>query len=366
MGLVDPVWMTSKEKKLPKALAAVEQMTGQSELAQVAIGAPLAVVADAAVGKVTDRDCLVGIAMGATCESARIAAMDRMDDQALDSFVHEAGRWLKKQGLYGYEEWQLSKRFHDGEKGLMLDLQDAALERIGGQETLMRIAGDSTCFRDALCQRARKRLDGEHRKRLVLTSPDADLVAEAIADGFDDEAFLREHVVQGARELPCLADKFESYKARAKDETVIEKLIVAALSQMRDEEFLFDVAMKQIEGPLDKDCDNGWTWPMIEAAVWHIADQEKLYRVVVGIFRMRGARSFEQIQGAAISRMHDETRLRLISEKYCDPQGYGNSPSNPGIMALKQLKSKGKGTFYRKLEGSDIRFEGSNWDRLDT
>lgn len=366
MELFEPAWMTSKEKKLGKALAAVEQMTGQSELAQVAIGAPFAVVAEAAVDKVTDRDCLVEIAMGAACESARIAAMDRMDDQALESFVHEAGRWLKKQGLYGYEEWQLSKRFHDGEKGLVLDLQDAALERIGSQETLMRLAGDPGCFRDALCQRARKRLDGEHRKRLVLTSPDADLVAEAIADGFDDEAFLREHVVRGARELPCLADEFESYKARAKDKTAIEKLIVAALSQMHDEDFLFDVAMKQIEGPLDQSHDNGWTWPMMEAAVWHITDQEKLYRVVVDIFSVWGSRGLEQIRGAAISRMHDETRLQLISEKHRDQRGYGNGPSNPGIMASKQLKSKGESAFYRKLEGSGIKFEGSNWDKLDT
>ena len=79
MGLFEPAWMTDKEKNLPKALAAVEQMTGQGELTQVAIGAPLAVVAEAAVDKVADRDCLVEIAMGAACESARIAAMIASD-----------------------------------------------------------------------------------------------------------------------------------------------------------------------------------------------------------------------------------------------------------------------------------------------
>ena len=31
-----------------------------------------------------------------------------------------------------------------------------------------------------------------------------------------------------------------------------------------------------------------------------------------------------------------------------------------------QLKPKGRSTFYSKLAGSGIIFEGSNWDNLDT
>ena len=365
MGMFKPAWMTIKESKAVKAIAAVNQMTGQNELVQVAIEAPLAIVAEAALKRVVDKSSLVKIALNAQCDSAGLAAVNRMDDQALDSFVHEAGRRLKEMGVSLSDELLLLKHCHDGEKGRLLDLQRTAFERIENQETLMRLASDAAYSnRLSISQGARKRLDEEHRKRFVLASRDADQVAEAIADGFADEAFLRHRVVLGAHELPCLAGKFKGEQTSGNDRIAIEKLLVAALSQMHDEDFLLDVALAEIEGPLDwSNTDNGWFWPVREAAVWHITDEEKLFQVTC-IPSAWGSGSLEQIIGAAISRMHDEALLQKVMEQHTDKSGY-RPPHSIGWMASQQLKSKGGSAFYRKLDGSRIKFEGSNWDSLD-
>ena len=365
MGMFKPVWMTNKDSKADKAIAAVNQMTGQNEFVQVATEAPLAIVAETALERVTDQSSFVKIALGAQCDSAGLAAVDRMDDQALDSFVHEAGRRLKEMGVSLSDELYLSKCCHDGEKGRLLDLQSAAFERIENQETLMRLASDAEySHRLSIFQGARKRLDEEHRKRFVLASRDANQVAEAIADGFDDEAFLRHRVVMGAHELPCLAAKFKGDQTSGDDRTAIEKLLVAALSQMHNEGFLLNVALAEIEGPLDwSNTDNGWFWPVREAAVWNINDEEKLFEVTC-IPSAWGSGSLEQIKGAAISRMHDEALLQKVMEQHTDKNGY-RPPHSVGWMASEQLKSKGASTFYRKLDGSRIKFEGSNWDNLE-
>ena len=81
MGLFKPAWMTDKEKKLPKALDAVEQMTSQSELNQVALSAPLAPVAQAAISRITDDELLLEIARNRFNDEVGLAAVGHVDDQ---------------------------------------------------------------------------------------------------------------------------------------------------------------------------------------------------------------------------------------------------------------------------------------------
>ena len=81
MGLFKPAWMTDKEKKLPKALAAVEQMTSKSDLNQVALSAPLAPVAQAAISRITDDELLLEIARNRFNDEVGLAAVGHVDDQ---------------------------------------------------------------------------------------------------------------------------------------------------------------------------------------------------------------------------------------------------------------------------------------------
>ena len=80
MGLFKPAWMTDKDKKLPRALAAVEQMTSPSELCQVARSAPLDPVALAAIGRMSDDALLLEIARECWGDERRVAAIKRVGD----------------------------------------------------------------------------------------------------------------------------------------------------------------------------------------------------------------------------------------------------------------------------------------------
>ena len=219
----------------------------------------------------------------------------------------------------------------------------AALERIEDQETLMRFADDLSCSGGSIhvYMAARKRLDAEHRKHFVLTASDASQVAEAIVDGIDDEAFLRDKVVMGARELPCLVDQWNGDNA---GETAVLRVLAAALESIHDEDFLLDVVMAKVAGPLDGlYTENGWDSKLREVAVWNIADERRLYEIVCDGPTNGDARI------AAVSQMNDEWNLQALVD---DEEGSSGLVryNSIGYWAREKLKRKGKIVFYTRAK----------------
>lgn len=87
MGLFKPAWMTDKQGKKDKALAAVAKVTDQAQLAKIAHEAPLGEVRAEAVSRMTDQGALYDIATSDWHHVTREAAVRRMDEDHLVLFA---------------------------------------------------------------------------------------------------------------------------------------------------------------------------------------------------------------------------------------------------------------------------------------
>ena len=222
------------------------------------------------------------------------------------------------------------------------DVKLEALNRIADQKTLMRFA-DDLGYSNSLYvyHAARNRLDDEHRKEFILSTHDADQAAEAIVDGGCDDTFLRDEVVLGARSLPCLADCWDGSNASS---TAVYKVLTAALANIHDEGFLFDVVMARIAGPLDGHyTKNGWDIKLFEIAVWNITNEELLYDIVCN------GPAGGKASAAAISQLHDEVKLQAIVDSYISRHGHLDHMSD-GWIAREQLRHKGNVSFYERIK----------------
>ncbi len=83
MGLFRPVWMTDKQGKENKAVAAVRKVTDQAQLAKIAREAPLGKVRTEAVSRMTDQDALYEVAISDGYFVTRQMAIRRMDEAHL-------------------------------------------------------------------------------------------------------------------------------------------------------------------------------------------------------------------------------------------------------------------------------------------
>ena len=105
MGLFDPAWMTDNEKKLGKAIAYVDRVKDDVELATIARQAHFKEVQRAAIEHIADQTVLAEIAMqGKSYDFATEAAFARISDLAqLDRVARGADdintRWLALQRL---------------------------------------------------------------------------------------------------------------------------------------------------------------------------------------------------------------------------------------------------------------------------
>ena len=92
MGLFTPIWMTTKEEKIPKAIAAVEKMSDPAKLKTIATSARSGRIRAAACTRITDRDTLSEIAMAGDCDvaCALIGRLAGRDDLLMSVAAHFA------------------------------------------------------------------------------------------------------------------------------------------------------------------------------------------------------------------------------------------------------------------------------------
>lgn len=82
MGLFTPTWMTDKEEKISKAIAAVEKVSDPAKLKAIATSAHFGKIRVAACARITDRDTLAEVAKAGDCDVAcqLIERLDGRDD----------------------------------------------------------------------------------------------------------------------------------------------------------------------------------------------------------------------------------------------------------------------------------------------
>ena len=292
MKLFSPVWMTENEKREEKAVKTVSKVTDQTELKEIVLDAPLSEVKLAAIRKLTDPELLRQIALTLSAGDEVIRAI---------------------------------------------------VDKISDQSALFDIALSGTVKSSIY---ARQKLDDSYKKKIIITTTDAALAARTIMDGLEDDSFLRDTVITGFRELPCLKEAV-THKSNA-GETAISSVIIAALANLHDQDFLYDVVMGNTDGPFKDSIHNsekdigagiyrGWDLFLRETAVWNIYDDNKLYKIVTEGPPQMG------IWQAAISRMINEDHLNALVKQY------GTYYNSKGWCANKQLE--GNWNFYRPLQG---------------
>ena len=292
MQLFSPVWMTGEENKAEKAIKAVSKIDDQSDLKEIVLNAPLDKVKLAAITRLTDQNYLKQIALALFAEDKVIRAL---------------------------------------------------VDKISDQADLLEISLSGTAKSSGY---ARQKLDVNHKKQLIISTTDAALAARTIMDGFEDDAFLQTSVISGFREFPCLKEAL-AHRSNA-GETAVTSVFIAALANIHDQDFLYDIVMGNIDGPSkdsihnsDRDMGagvyNGWNIFLREAAVWNIHDDNKLYRIVT-----EGPPA-QAVWHAAISRMINEEHLNLLMKQY------GTYYNSKGWCAGKQLE--GNWDFYSPLKG---------------
>lgn len=295
MKLFQPVWMTDNEKRTSAAIKSIDKIVDQTSLKKVALTAPLDEVKIAAIKRITDSANLKQLA------------------QILDA--------NKKISL-------------------------AIIEKVSDQSALFEItiSGSIHCS-----FYARQKLDNTNRKKLIEITESPFLAANTIMDGLNDDDFLRDLVIIGYKQLPCLREAF-AHPSNAGD-TAITSIMIAALANIHDQEFLYDVVMGNINGPFidsvynsDKDMGSGvykgWSSNLRETAVWNIHDDNMLFTIVTEGPPQAG------IWEAAISRMKNSEDLHTLIRQY---NTYYDKTQGKGGCAKKQLE--GGWNFYRPLHG---------------
>ncbi len=261
--LFAPAWMTDNRKNEDKAVRSVEKTDDQAVLRDIVLRAPL--------------------------QKVKLAAAERLTDPELLKEIARAG--------------------------IGPAVSQAAVGRISDRQTLFELARSGPW---AGAEAAMKKLDTEQKKELIATAADPDRAYRVLLSGLEDDEFLRGTVVAGARELPCLKEAL-SRRSNA-DITAVSKMIKAALSQIRDQAFLYDVVMGNIDGPftdsvynsdkMESGVHRGWDAELKAAAAGAMDDQSRLFQIVT-----QGPPQ-AAVWKAAISRMHSRELLSTIVETY--------------------------------------------------
>lgn len=230
MGLFSPVWMTDNKKKAEKAIAAVDKIADQDQLKEIAFNAPLRVVQDAAVAKISDQEILTAISEYRG-NFAYMKARKKLDLPHRKQFV-----------LTCDDINRVSEAIMDG-----LD-DDAFLE-----ESVLKQIMDLPCVKKYRSENTRE--DGLYK-----------LIICALAN-IRDQKYLY-GVVMGDVDGPFEIDKhrFEMNKS-GKFRGWSAPLCEAAVWNITDEDMLFEIA-------------NDSTFGIWRAAVSRMHDKDKLQKLI--------------------------------------------------------------------------------------
>ncbi len=156
MGLFAPIWMTTKEEKIPKAIAAVEKMSDPAKLKTIAMNANFGKIRVAACTHITDRDTLAEIAMAWDCDVAcqLIGRLAGRDDLLMSVAAHFASGYYARLlvpllNMVGEPDIEklieltctiVDERKRDGKWFRDVDGYDRIMEAVG--RTACRVNGD--------------------------------------------------------------------------------------------------------------------------------------------------------------------------------------------------------------------------------
>ena len=244
MGLFDPVWKTENENKVGKAIAYVNKISGDAELATIAKQAHFHEVQQAAIERIADQAVLADIAMtGESYDFATKAAIEHISDPAqLDRVARGADtsttRWLalkhlvERFGVVNLEPY--ADDIAGGVRAANADML-ALSEDLGLMEqALDRYACESYSWSRDKAQMIRERANQVARERIETTS-DLHELNHISGTGiyFDDVRMAARRKIESVV-IPEDADQTQLFEAVITNPAVRE----SALSRLSDEQLL--------------------------------------------------------------------------------------------------------------------------------
>lgn len=121
MGLFDPIWKTKNEKKIDKAIEAVQKITDQSKLIEIARTAPIGRVQHVAVWKISDPNVLCDIILS--------------NDPAVSADARDAASSQLTETKYAFDQQYLLKIAQNSDR-----FGEKASEKITDQSLLRQLA----------------------------------------------------------------------------------------------------------------------------------------------------------------------------------------------------------------------------------